>query len=90
VTETTADAVRAFILDFVSDGLRAKGLEPSDVDDSFDLLMEGAIDSFGILELIGELDRRFAVAIDTTEVDVDTLTTLGPLARHVAYVAAGV
>ena len=89
MTNESAETVRLYILEFVADGLAAKGLEPSSVDDSFDLVMEGMIDSFGILELLGELEQRFTVSIDATEVDVDVLTTLGPLSRHVALLAVG-
>ena len=89
MTDTSVETVREYILDRVSDGLAAKGLERSSIDDSFDLLLEGMIDSFGILELLSVLEQRFYVTIDATEVDVEVLTTLGPLSRHVASLVPG-
>ena len=39
--ETTPADVQLFILGRIDDPLRAKGLAPADVPDSFDLLLEG-------------------------------------------------
>ena len=60
----TAEAVREVILERVVEQLAAKGLTPSDVPASFDLLLEGVIDSFGVVELITLLEQRFAVEFD--------------------------
>ncbi len=63
--------------------LAAKGLEPSHVADSFDLLIEGVIDSFGIIELIVKLEARYGFEIDFTNLDPDDLTRIGPVSRLV-------
>lgn len=88
MTEVTRSDVRAFILDSVAGGLAAKRLEPSSVPDDFDLLLEGLIDSFGLIELLGSLEARFQVELDATEIDVDVLTLVGPLSDYVARSAA--
>jgi acyl carrier protein len=79
----TADAARELILDHVAEQLAAKGLTPSDVPPSFDLLLEGAIDSFGIVELITMLEERFAFEFDFDEIEADDLTRVGPLTDYV-------
>jgi len=79
----TADAVRQVILDRVVEQLAAKGLTPSDVPPTFDLLLEGVIDSFGVVELIVALEQRFAVEFDFDELPADDLTKVGPLADYV-------
>lgn len=76
--------IRVFILEFVRDALEAKGLTPIDVSNDFDLLLEGAIDSFGFIELFVAIEDQFGIEVDVTEVSVDVLTTLGPLAQHIA------
>jgi acyl carrier protein len=53
------------------------------VPDSFDLLTEGVIDSFGIVELIMRLEERYGFEIDFSELDVDNLTRIGPVSRYV-------
>jgi acyl carrier protein len=82
--ETTADDVQRFILGRIDDPLRAKGLATADVPGSFDLLLEGVIDSFGIVELIGALEERYGLEVDFDELAPDDLTRIGPLSSYVA------
>ena len=86
---TTAEVVREEILERVMEQLAAKGLTPSDVPASFDLLLEGVIDSFGVVELIMLLEQRFAVEFDFDELSADDLTKVGPLAEYVERKSAG-
>ena len=85
----TAEVVREEILERVVEQLAAKGLTPSDVPASFDLLLEGVIDSFGVVELIMLLEQRFAVEFDFDELSADDLTKVGPLAEYVERKSAG-
>jgi acyl carrier protein len=82
--ETTPAEVREFILERVRDPLRAKGLAAPEVPGSFDLLLEGAIDSFGIVELIAALEQRFELEFDFDELSADDMTRVGPLSSYVA------
>jgi acyl carrier protein len=86
--QITADSVRDFILERVHELHAAKGLTPSDVPPSFDLLLEGVIDSFGVVELVISLEERFAIQFDFDEVEADHLTRIGPLAAYVERKAA--
>ncbi|MDP9260468.1 MAG: acyl carrier protein [Actinomycetota bacterium] len=79
----TAEAARDFILEHVDEQLAANGLTPSDVPPSFDLLLEGVIDSFGVVELVLMLEERFGVQFDFDELEADDLTRIGPLAEYV-------
>jgi len=80
---TTADAVREVILERLDEQLAAKGLTPSDVPWDFDLLLEGVIDSFGVVEIILILEQRFAIEFDFDELPADDLTRIGPLSTYV-------
>jgi acyl carrier protein len=80
---TSAETVREAILDRAAEELAAKGLTPSDVPDSFDLLLEGVIDSFGVVELIMMLEERFVIAFDFDELPADDLTKIGALSSYV-------
>ena len=55
----TADEVRSAILARVEKPLAASGLSAAAVPDDFDLLGEGLIDSFGLLELISGIEDEF-------------------------------
>jgi acyl carrier protein len=79
----TAEAARDLILEHVDEQLAAKGLTPSDVPPSFDLLLEGVIDSFGVVELVLMLEQRFGVEFDFDELEADDMTRIGPLAEYV-------
>jgi acyl carrier protein len=78
-----ADDARDLILAHVDEQLVAKGLTPSDVPATFDLLLEGVIDSFGVVELITMLEQRFAFEFDFDELEADDLTRVGPLTDYV-------
>ena len=82
--ETRATEVQQFILGRVDGPLQALGLAPADVPGSFDLLLEGMIDSFGIIELIGALEERYGLEFDFDELAPDDLTRIGPLSSYVA------
>jgi acyl carrier protein len=83
VTPVTADDVRSAVLERVSPGLAAKGLRPEELPDDFDLLLEGVVDSFGLLELISHVEARFGLELDFADLDADDLTALGPFSRYV-------
>jgi acyl carrier protein len=82
--ETTAAEVQQFILGRIDDPLQAKGLAAADVPSSFDLLLEGVIDSFGIVELISALEERYGLEFDLDELAPDDLTRIGPLSSYVS------
>ncbi len=89
MSSPTADDVRSFVLTGVGDALAAKGLKPGDVPDSFDLLVEGVIDSFGIVELIMRVEQEYGFELDLSDLDADDLTRVGPLSRYVQERADG-
>lgn len=83
MARTTAAAVHDVILERLAEQLAAKGLTPSDVPPSFDLLLEGVIDSFGVVEIIMLLEARFRIEFDFDELPADDLTRIGPLSEYV-------
>jgi len=83
VIRATAADVQEFILARLQDPLRAKGLTPAEVPASFDLLLEGLIDSFGVVEIIAALEECFGLEFDFDELDADDLTRIGPLSSYV-------
>ena len=80
----SAHDVRAVLLSELSEPLASVGLEADSVPDDFDLLVEGVIDSFGILELVSALEARYVTTLDFSELPVSDLTVVGPLSEHIA------
>ncbi|HKE84668.1 MAG TPA: acyl carrier protein [Vicinamibacterales bacterium] len=61
------------------------GQASTDLRDDESLLDRGLIDSTGVLELVGFLERRYAISIDDRELVPDNLDSI---ARIVAFVEA--
>jgi acyl carrier protein len=59
-------------------------LSLTEIPDDFDLLLNGVIDSFGILEMISAIEDEFQVQLDLALLDAEDITKIGPLARYVA------
>jgi acyl carrier protein len=76
--------VRQFLLTRYSEPIKRMGLNPVDVSDSFDFLLSGVIDSFGILEMISSIEDEFRITLDLAELDAEQITILGPLSLYVA------
>jgi acyl carrier protein len=77
------ERVRRFIINRYPDTL-LHGQSEDDIAEDFDLLMEGVIDSFGLLELISAIEAAFEIDVDLEALSPDDLTKLGPLSRFVA------
>jgi acyl carrier protein len=84
MTAASADDVRSVVLERVAPALSARGLSMDALPDDFDLLLEGVVDSFGLLELISYVETRFGLELDLGELDAEDLTRLGPFCRYVA------
>jgi acyl carrier protein len=76
------------VRDALADELAAAGVPPSSVDDGFDLHGRGIIDSFGVLELIGDVEEHFGIEVDFEAMDPEQLTVVGPFSRYVAAAGA--
>jgi acyl carrier protein len=78
------DEVREFLLVKYARSLKDLGLDPAEIPDSFDFLLRGVIDSFGILEMISSIEDKFRIHLDLATLDAEEITILGPLSRYVA------
>jgi acyl carrier protein len=79
----STEEVKTIVLSVIT---RSAPLRPdlSSVPDSFNLFAEGAVDSFGFLELLLELERRFGIEIDLSGLRPEQFGEIGALSRYVA------
>jgi acyl carrier protein len=84
MSNVTAEDVRKFLLNKYSKELAIRGLSPEAVSESFDLVAEGIIDSFGVLEMITHVEKEFSVELSADGLDAKQLTILGLLCEYVA------
>ena len=80
----TTESVREFLLKKYSSILANRSLAPELVSDNFDLLAEGIIDSLGVLDMVGDVEREFSVQLDMEHIDAQELTIIGPFCRYAA------
>ena len=84
MTKITSDQVRQFLLMKYGRSIRELGLDPREIPDSFDFLLSGVIDSFGILEMVSSIEDEFRIRLDLAALDAEEITILGPLSQYVA------
>jgi len=84
MAEISSQDVRAFLIGQYADQLRGKGFDPLVLPDDFDFLLRGVIDSLGVLQMVGELEKKFQIELDMSCLDPEQLTVLGPLSQYVA------
>ena len=82
--EVTEASIRRFLLDKYCKPIGAIGMIPEELADDFDFLLNGVIDSFGILEMISAIENEFQIQLDLADLDAEQITILGPLSRYVA------
>ena len=78
--KVTSDDIKTFIISYLADSLGESGraLE-TDLAEDYDLLLEGAVDSLGMLTLTAEVEKHFDYEIDFEEIDPEEMTIVGPL-----------
>lgn len=84
MSDITPEQVRQFLVARYSDQLQGMGFDLARIPETFDFLLEGTVDSLGILEMVSALEEKFEMEIDMTALDPEEMTILGPLARYVA------
>jgi acyl carrier protein len=79
----SAQEVRAILLACLESHLNGRGLTAENIPDDFDLLMEGVIDSLGIIELIAKIEEHLGIKVDFEELEPENLTIVGPFCRYI-------
>ena len=75
--------VREFIIKYLEDVATKRDAKIGVINDSFDLVESGILDSMGFVALIASLECEFGLQLDLTDMDLEDLT-VGGLARRAA------
>lgn len=78
----STDDVKTFVSLYLEQKLANAGL--SDPPDDLSLIDSGIIDSFGLLDLVAAVEKKFLLEVDMGDVDLDTFTTFGGFAEAIA------
>ncbi len=84
MSDITPEKVRSFLLTKYGEAINLLGFKPDEVSDSFDFLLSGVIDSFGILEMVSSIEDEFHIQLDMAALDAEQITVLGSLCQYVA------
>lgn len=76
--------IREFLMKKVQARLSKMGESPLALDDDFNLVNSGVVDSMGFLTLITEVESAFGIEIDFSDYEPSEFTTLGGFARYAA------
>jgi acyl carrier protein len=83
MTVTAAD-IRRLLHTCLERSMSPLSVVPDQLSDDFDLRAQGVVDSLGFVELMVKLEERLGFSIDLADLDPASLTTVGPLCRHIA------
>ncbi len=84
MNDLTPERVREFLVTKYSAQMKGAGVDPATVPDDFDFLLNGVVDSFGILEMVSSIEDEFGLELDLAALDAEQMTILGPLSNFVA------
>ena len=68
--------VKEFVIDHLQKNMLKLNIVAHEIDDSFNFIESGVIDSMGFLELITEVEKRFKIEIDFEDYDPSEFTYL--------------
>ena len=84
MNKITAVDVRQFLTTKYAEAIKGVGRDPATITDDFDFLLTGAVDSFGVLEMVSAIEQQFGIELDLANLDAEQMTVLGPLSTYVA------
>jgi acyl carrier protein len=77
VDETTAKIKQFIVEEFMPD------VPVEELDDDFDLLTGGVVDSLGLLKVVAWLEDEFDIAVDDSELGPDSFRTVAAIKAYV-------
>jgi len=76
--------IRDFVLEELKPKLEILEISSDSIDDQFDLVDSGAIDSLGFIELVGAVESEFSFEMDFEELDPSEYTNFHGFVRCAA------
>ena len=83
MTKNTYNEIKKIIIEFISDDVERSGIKIEDIQDDFDLLQSGLIDSFKFIDLISLVEERSDIEIDLAELDAEGFSTISGLINSI-------
>ena len=81
------EEIRTFVIESIKQAALEKGTALERLEDEFDLVQSGLIDSLGFVTLITSIENKFELEIDFLDMELEELTTLGGIVRSAGEMA---
>lgn len=78
--------LRAFVVDHLTEAAETLGLDGLEIDGDFHFFDSGVLDSFGFINLMADVEEKFNVELDFSDLDPGDFSTLDGLVRSLAPV----
>jgi len=79
----STEDVRTFVLQYLAKRSTNGNLDGMKIDDSFDFMEVGIIDSLGVIEMIAAMEQHFKITVDFEQMDPEEFTILAPFSHYV-------
>ena len=78
MSEDTTMKVKQFVVDeFMPD------VSPEELDENFDLLTGGVVDSLGLLKVVAWLESEYDIAVDESELGPESFRTVSAIREYI-------
>ena len=78
MSEDTTMKVKQFVVDeFMPD------VSPEELDENFDLLTGGVVDSLGLLKVVAWLESEYDIAVDESELGPESFRTVNAIREYI-------
>lgn len=78
------DEINKFIISYLTNNLIEKNIDHHDVDENFDFVATGTIDSISLLDMISAMETFFNITVDFEQMNPETFTVIGPFCNYVS------
>lgn len=80
----SAEDVKTYVLNYLLERTTTRDFEGMRIDDAFDFLGAGIIDSLGVLDMIAAMEKHFQIRVDFDLMDPEEFTALKSFSCYVA------
>ncbi len=80
----SAEDVKTYVLNYLLKRTTLGNFDGMRIDDAFDFLGAGIIDSMGVLDMIEAMEDHFKITVDFEQMDPEKFTNLVCFSRYVA------
>lgn len=84
MNNVTTENVYEFLVSYINESVKLQGRSiEKEITKEFDMFLEGAVDSIGILDLTLKVQEHYNVEIDFEDLDPEEMTIVGSFCQYI-------